>query len=161
MKTIKKTKKTTKDKVVKKAKISKHTKSTDKTTNVDQEPQDEQETESIKTLESNVDTSFFYTNDKFINSFDNVEIIAAIQNRYKNLNEQNSDSVIKKEIVHFLDDEKFVEHILNFYNITIFDLFKIIYKQYSSIFKGPYLKKIRKTLSDKKYARVEGRKAKM
>ena len=80
------------------------------------------------TLEYNVETSFFYTSDKFINAIDNDNILKEIQKKYPDLSEKNTDGAIKKNIIKFLDDEQFVESVLNFYNLSIFDLFKLLYK---------------------------------
>lgn len=109
------------------------------------------ETQNKQSFESNVETSFFYTLDKFINSLDNNSIFYDIQKKYENINLSNNDTVIKKSLALFLDDEKFVNSILKKYNITIFDLFKILYTKYNSLFKGPYIKKIKKIITDKKY----------
>lgn len=110
---------------------------------------------SSSSLEYNVETRFFYTSDKFINSLDNDSIMRTIQSKYENVHVDNTDSIIRKNIVFFLNDESFVEYILQHYNITILDLFKLLYQQFSSLFKGPYLKKIRKTISNKQYAKLK------
>lgn len=102
-------------------------------------------------FENSVDTSFFYTNDKFINSIDNDEIIAKIQSKYPDLSDKNTDSVIKKNIIHFIEDDAFVKLILDYYSINIFELFKLLYKMFSTVFKGMYLVKIRKILENKNY----------
>lgn len=109
---------------------------------------------SSSSVEYCVETSFFYTSDKFINSLDNDSIMHTIQSKYENVHVDNTDSIIRKNIVLFLNDESFVEYILQHYNITILDLFKLLYQQFSSLFKGPYLKKIRKTISNKRYAKL-------
>lgn len=109
------------------------------------------ETQSAQSFEANVETSFFYTLDKFINSLDNDVIFYDIQKKYENINLSNNDTAIKKSLALFLDDEKFVNSILKKYNITVFDLFKILYTKYNSLFKGPYIKKIKKIITDKKY----------
>ena len=41
--------------------------------------------------------------------------------------------------------------------MSVFDLFKLLYKMFSSVFKGMYLVKVRKTISGKKYANLPGR----
>ena len=110
-----------------------------------------EETQNKQSFEANVETSFFYTLDKFINSLDNNVIFYDIQKKYENINLSNNDTAIKKSLALFLDDEKFVNSILKKYNITIFDLFKILYTKYNSLFKGPYIKKIKKIITDKKY----------
>ena len=108
----------------------------------------------IQSVESSVDTSFFYTSDKYINSLDNERIFLTIQSRYSEINANNTDSTIKKNIAFFLNDEQFVQYILDYYGLTIYDLFKLLYKQYGSLFKGPYIKKIKKVLANKQYAKL-------
>lgn len=119
-----------------------------------QEQEDIDATKPKNTFENDVETSFFYTNDKFINALDNETIIKEIQKKYPDLNEKNTDGIIKKNIVRFLEDEKYVNTILEFYNLTIFDLFKMLYKSFSTIFKGMYLVKIRNAISNKKYVKL-------
>lgn len=111
-----------------------------------------------QSFEHIVDTSFFYTSDKLINSLDNDVIISQIQKKYPDLSDKSTDSVIKKSIIEFLADEQFVESVLEFYSLSIFDLFKLFYKLCgAAVFKGMYLDKIRKVISDKKYASVSAR----
>ena len=50
-----------------------------------------------------------------------------------------------------LDDSDFVEHILAFFNFTIYDLFKLMYNKFGSLFKGPYLKKVKSAIDGKRY----------
>ena len=86
----------------------------------------EQEEESFcndriaSTFESSVESSFFYTNDKFIIQLDDAEIFKSVQAKYPQLNSTNDDSVIKKQIAAFLDDDEFVQQLMNFYGCTIF-----------------------------------------
>lgn len=46
---------------------------------------------------------------------------------------------------------------LEYYNITAFDFIRLIFKKYSSIFKGPYLKKLKNELKNKSYVKAERR----
>ena len=108
-------------------------------------------------LEYNVETSFFYTSDKFINAIDNDNILKEIQKKYPELSDKNTDGAIKKSILKLLDDDKFVEQLLEYYNLSVFDLFKLLYKMFSSVFKGMYLVKVRKTIAGKKYATLPAR----
>lgn len=164
-----KNKKTIKIKKTEKKQSIKNLKNVKKTKKVKEEPKEEfkeeiiseqteeesdQASKTTTALESNIDTSFFYTNDKFINSIDNDDILRSIVRKYSGILDASTDSIAKKSIVNFLNDENFVLQIMNFYSINIYDLFKLIYKHNSSIFKGPYLKKIRKTIEDKKYASI-------
>ena len=117
----------------------------------------EQEEESFcndriaSTFESSVESSFFYTNDKFIIQLDDAEIFKSVQAKYPQLNSTNDDSVIKKQIAAFLDDDEFVQQLMNFYGCTIFDVFTVLHRQYASLFKGPFLKKLKMILSTKNY----------
>lgn len=102
-------------------------------------------------FESNLETSFFYTNDRFINQIDNNEMFQYIQTKYPNISLEHDDSIIKKQLTQFLNDENFVQYILQYYNLTIFEFFSMLYKQFSTIFKGPYLKKLKNVIAGKKY----------
>ncbi len=115
--------------------------------------------ETTEMLESNVEMSFFYTSDKIINALDNIDILKQFRTKYPELRPKNTDFIIKKTIVQILNDEKFVERALKYYNITIQDFFKILYKEYSSVFNGIYMKKLKKVVNDKSYAICKRRKS--
>ena len=103
------------------------------------------------TLESAVNSSFFYTNDKAFDALDNTEILKSIIADFGGLSTENTDSTIKKALIELLQNETYVTKTLTYYHITIFELFKIFHKNYASIFKGPYLKKLKKELENKSY----------
>lgn len=111
------------------------------------------ETVTNQGLESNVETSFFYTNDKFINQMDDNVFYDLIISKYPNLNLSNADTILKKTLAQFLEDEEFVEYILEFYNISIYDLFKVLYRMYGALFNTLYSKKIRSIIETKNYAK--------
>ena len=50
-----------------------------------------------------------------------------------------------------LNDVDFIESILSFFNITIYDLFKVLYNKFGSLFKGQYLKKVKSVIDGKRY----------
>ena len=112
---------------------------------------------SSSAFESDVETSFFYTSDKFFNKLDDIEIFNTLCEQYPQL-QSEEDSTVKKTFIQLLNDELFVEQVLSYYNITIYDFFKLIYSQYSSIFKGPYLKKVKSELASKRY-KMQSRRA--
>ena len=103
------------------------------------------------TLESAVNSSFFYTNDKAFDALDNDEILKTLIADFSGLSTENTDSTIKKALIELLQNETYVTKTLTYYHITIFELFKIFHKNYASIFKGPYLKKLKKELENKSY----------
>ena len=108
-----------------------------------------------ESLETAVNSSFFYTNDKALDTIDNAEILKTITAKFEGLSTDNTDSVIKKALIEFLQNERYVTKILKFYHITIFELFKLFHKNYASIFKGPYLKKLKKELENKSYVSIK------
>ena len=122
---------------------------------VHEEAELQAEQEGQQTIESVVNQSFFYTSDKFFDQIDANEIKASIIKTYPKLSTDNTDSVIKKTLIEMLNNEDFMTGLLNFYNITIFELFKILHTTYSSIFKGTYLKKVKANLSGKSYVSIQ------
>lgn len=82
----------------------------------------------------------------------------AILQKYPMLGQDQTDAVIKKQIVIFLNDVDFIEQLMEFYNITVYDMFKVLFKQYGSIFKGPFLKKVKTQLDGKNYATITRKK---
>lgn len=94
---------------------------------------------------------FFSTNDKFFTNLDNEIIIKFIIQKYPNLNVNNSDLVIKKTIIELINDKLFVESILKHFSISLHEFFKIFYKDYGNLFKGPYLKRIKTALKLNNY----------
>lgn len=109
---------------------------------------------STETIESAVNNSFFYTSDKFFDQLDQADILESVIQQYPGFSTDNDDSTIKQTLVQILDDDAFMTKTLRYYNITIFDFFKMLYKNYASIFKGPYLKKIRHEVEAKAYSRL-------
>lgn len=113
---------------------------------------------SITSFEADVQHTFFYTDSKFFTSLDTNEIMSTIIQRYPLLSQQSTDSVIKKQIIVFLNDATFIEYLMEFYNLTVYDMFKILYMSYGSIFKGPFLNKVKNQLVGKKYATITRKK---
>ena len=99
------------------------------------------------------ETSFFYTSDKFINSFEDDEITKYIQEKFPLFRSDDAnDAILRKTIIEILNDVRFMTKLLEYYNMTIFDFFKYLYRQESSLFKGQFLKRLQKAMKYKKYA---------
>ena len=102
--------------------------------------------------QSRPETNFFYTSDKFINSFEDDEIIEYIQQKYPMFKDvESDDTMTRKTIIDMLNDSKFMTKLLSYYNMTIFDFIKFLFRQESSLFKGQFIKRISKSLKRKKY----------
>ena len=74
-------------------------------------------------LETDINNSFFYTN----------------------------DNMIIKSLVHILNDEAFIEEILDQYNLTTYDFFKIIFRKFCLTFKALQIKKLKAVVQNKSY----------
>lgn len=99
------------------------------------------------------DTSFFYTSDKFIVSFEDKDITSYIQKKYPMFNvEQQNDTVMRKTIIEMLNDVKFMTCLLDRYGMNIYDFFKFLFRYDMNIFKGLFFKRLKKALKYKKYA---------
>ena len=109
-------------------------------------------------FEADIQHTFFYTDNKFFASLDNKEIMTAILQKYPLLCQDQTDAVIKKQIVAFLNDSVFIEQLMEFYNLTVYDMFRVLYTQYGTMFKGPFLKKVKSQLDGKQYATVTRKK---
>lgn len=109
-------------------------------------------------FEADIQHTFFYTDNKFFASLDNKEIMSAILQKYPLLCQDQTDAVIKKQIVAFLNDSAFIEQLMEFYNLTVYDIFRVLYTQYGTMFKGPFLKKVKSQLYGKQYATVTRKK---
>lgn len=107
----------------------------------------------VESIESAVNNSFFYSNNKIFEQMDVLEILAHITKKYPNFSTENKDSVIKKALIEIINDDEFIKNILKQYDISLFDLFKMFYRNYSSLFKGQYLKKLKLKLETKSYAK--------
>lgn len=102
-------------------------------------------------------TSFFWTNDRFIESMDDKNIIEKIQTKYPALAPNKDEQEQKKQIVQLVNDKEFVEELFKWYSIDEFDLFKLMYQYFGNVFKGPFLKKIKLEMRDKTYATTTNR----
>ena len=109
-------------------------------------------------FEADIEHTFFYTDNKFFASLDNKEIMSAILKKYPLLCQDQIDAVIKKQIVAFLNDSVFIEQLMEFYNLTVYDMFRVLCTQYGTLFKGPFLKKVKNQLVGKQYAKVTRKK---
>lgn len=130
-----------------------HAKKTSKKLKVQIDATEAEQTSSIEDFNNTVDNSFFYTNDKRINAIDEAEVISRMLIQYPDFNQQNKDTQLKKLFLQMLDDDVFILDILDYFNLTIYDFFKIIYKNYSSLFNALFIKKVKEKLQNCKYAR--------
>ncbi len=80
-------------------------------------------------------------------------VLSKITEKYPDFTYDKKDSVIKQILLVFLQDNKHMNEVLEFFDMTIYDLFKIIIRKYPYVFSGVYNNKIHKILSRRKYTR--------
>ena len=106
-------------------------------------------------LDFNVDDyrSFFYTNEKQIRKMDDSFVISLITEKYPDFVQSNKESVLKQAFILFLSDSNHVKYILDYCDITIHDLFKIVYRSYPFLFNTCFTNKVRNAIIHRCYAR--------
>ena len=101
-------------------------------------------------------TNFFYSDDKFVNAFEDDDIIQRIQIAYPEFDRRHSDdSTMKRMIITVLEDVEFMTDLLEQYNMTILDFFKFLYRQESSLFKTVFIQRIQRAITNKPYATIK------
>lgn len=88
-------------------------------------------------------SKFFYSNDRFIETFDDPQLYDAITKHYPGiLATEQRGQVKRKAILDLLGDIDFMNSILEDYNMTIMDFFRFLFRLCPSIFKGFFVKKV-------------------
>jgi hypothetical protein len=110
--------------------------------------------DNLTEFESTSEMSFFCTQDKTLKNYDNAEVISFIVSKFPGMKDSNPDPMIKKSMLEMFDSKDFINELLEYYNITIYDLFKILYDIYSSVFRGQFIKKIKNKMRYRDYAKI-------
>lgn len=96
---------------------------------------------------------FFYTNDKFVATFEDDDILKYLKDHYPLFMKDSLDlQTQKKQILDMLQNAKFMEEILSYYDMNVYEFFKFLFRLEPDIFKGSFLKRVQKALRYKKYA---------
>lgn len=97
---------------------------------------------------------FFYTFDKSIEKMNDNEIFEEIIKKYSKLgSDEIGDTVLRKTILEFLNDEDFIKDLLVKFDISILDLISTLYRKLSSVFgNAMFVKKVKSTIIGKTYA---------
>lgn len=99
-------------------------------------------------------SSFFYTNEKQIVKMDDQYVISKIIEKYPDFSISKKDSVLKQAFIVFLHDSKHVNSILESFEISIDDLFKMIYRNYSFLFNTCFINKVHDIIRLKSYVKA-------
>ena len=107
-------------------------------------------------LDFNTDdyNGFYYTSEKHIRKMDDAFIISKIIEKYPDFGNKDDENSLKQIFSVIVSDSKFINELLKKYDLTVKELFSIIYRNYSFIFNSAYTSKIRKLISGRSYARA-------
>lgn len=95
--------------------------------------------------------SFYYTSDKQIRKLDDKFIMSKIIEKYPDFIGNKSENIIKQVFVAITSDIKFIDELSKKLDMTIFDIFKVIYRNYSFIFNKCFINKIQKIIKANGY----------
>lgn len=101
------------------------------------------EAEQSRSSISSAFNSFFYTDEKFIDQFEDREILEYVRMAHPEYNPKaGDDSALRKAILSILSDSRFMSRLLDRYGMTIFDFFKFLFRIEPSVFKGTFITKV-------------------
>lgn len=97
---------------------------------------------------------FYYTSDKQIKKMDDAFIISKIVEKYPDFVSSENENLLKQTFMVIARDSRFINQLLKEYDLTVSELFSIIYRNYSFIFNPCYISKIQKLVTRRSYARL-------
>lgn len=97
---------------------------------------------------------FYYTNEKQIRKMDDEFIISKIIEKYPDFVSASSENLLKQVFMIVARDSKFIKELTERYDITVQELFSIIYRNYSFLFNNCYISKIQKLVTRRSYAKL-------
>ena len=99
--------------------------------------------ESRSITELTTSLKFFYSNDRFIDTFDDEHIYNQLCRDYPALHADNKNLQNKRRaILDLLGDEDYMKSLKEGYNMSPFDVVKFLFRLCPSLFKGIFVKKV-------------------
>ena len=97
---------------------------------------------------------FFYSNDRFIDTFDDKTLYQYICNEYPGLKESDQNIQHKRNsIIDMLNNDEYMKDLMENYGMTVFDIISFLFRLCPSIFKGIFIKKMQNILNNKPYVK--------
>ena len=110
--------------------------------------------ESSSCSELTTSMKFFYSNDRFIDTFDDMHIYEQLCKHYPALHAEQKNMQHKRHaILDLLQDQQLISNLKEQYNMDIFDIIKFLFRLCPSLFKGIFVKKIQNTIKNQPYAK--------
>ena len=99
--------------------------------------------ESRSSSELTTSLKFFYSNDRFIDTFDDIHIYEQICKDYPALNENHKNLQQKRHaIIDLLSNEDYMNNLKESYGMSPFDVVSFLFRICPSLFKGIFVKKV-------------------
>ena len=113
------------------------------------------ETQTAAELDFNTEdyNGFYYTCDKQIRKMDDAFIMSKVIEKYPDFAPSSGENFLKQVFMLIAKDTKFVNQLTKKYDITVHDLFSVVYRTYSFIFNQSFITKVQKLVSKRAYAK--------
>lgn len=99
--------------------------------------------ESTSATELTTSMKFFYSNDRFIETFDDRQLYDMLRKRWPALNEDDKSLQHKRTaILEILADEKLINSLDEDYGMSPLDVMSFLFRMCPSLFKGIFVKKV-------------------
>ena len=105
----------------------------------------------VQTFESAAEQMFFYSNEKGLRSIDDKEIMLTIVKKYPNFNQSLKDIQLRKVLLSILSDKELIHHIMSFYQVDIQYLFRLLNRDYGSLFNTIFIRKVKSIIEQSDY----------
>lgn len=110
--------------------------------------------ESKSSGELTTSMKFFYTDDRFFETFDDKNLYAKVCYRWPALHEDQKNLQYKRSaILELLSDEEFMIELNDQYGMNAFDVISFLFRMCPSLFKGIFIKKVQNVVQKTDYAK--------
>jgi hypothetical protein len=97
---------------------------------------------------------FFYTFEKSLKKMDDDELFAELVKKHENLEKVEDDALLRKEILDILENEEYVNSLLEKFSMTILDFISALYRKLGTVFaNASFIRKLKVTMVGKSYAK--------
>lgn len=114
------------------------------------------ETKNDSDLDFNSDdfNGFYYTSEKSIRRMDDVLILSKLGEKYPDFRHDTNENVLKRVLCAIMDDTRHLKFVMEECQIDIYEMMKVIYRNYSYLFNKCFISKMKKLLSRKGHVRA-------
>ena len=97
---------------------------------------------------------FYYTSEKSIRKMDDALILSKLSEKYPDFRKDASENILKRVIFTMMDDTRHLSYVMDECSIDIYEITKVIYRNFSYIFNKCFISKMKYILSRKAHVRA-------